>query len=115
MSKTPELLPCPFCGSEAVEIMTASDEEICHDTQQAVCRYCGAVGGIDHVGQGEEEAATMWNRRAQPKPEPLTLRQLQAEWRNGSPVYAQNMDNTKINRRSGVWCVMLVHGRRINK
>ena len=111
--KTPELLPCPFCGSVDVVMCPHLDDNLAETGLHYIhCNTCW----IDTASYSKKEhVVEKWNRRTQPKPEPLTLRQLQAEWRNGSPVYAQNMDNTKINRRSGVWCVMLVHGRRINK
>lgn len=71
-----KLKPCPFCGSEkAPEIFTLA-EIACHDEDEATevelshfavaCNYsrggCGcSTGGLLET---EEEAAEMWNRRA---------------------------------------------------
>ncbi len=58
-----KLLPCPFCGSEDVIYHDECDEEACGVTNIALCRGCGARGGLECVGQGWVGAAKMWNQR----------------------------------------------------
>ena len=50
-----KLLPCPFCGREAVFEIYEGDE------YQVKCSYCFAATWIE---ESKEEAAEEWNRRA---------------------------------------------------
>ena len=62
--KTPELLPCPFCGgSELLAIRYWGGYRV-------KCLRCGCESGYYST---EDKAMDAWNRRAQLKPEPLTL------------------------------------------
>lgn len=51
-----KLKPCPFCGSNKVEI-----ENITTDRVAAFCGYCGVVG--PHTSLGSAEAIKRWNMR----------------------------------------------------
>jgi len=53
----PSLLPCPFCGKPA-GICTAEDEKYV-----VACDWCWAEGAS---GYNAEQAASLWNRRAEP-------------------------------------------------
>ena len=68
-----KLRECPFCGGEAKWRYSKP----CGWIQ---CKKCGAtsvpVADSYEEADGKEEAATAWNRRAQPENEPLTLKQL---------------------------------------
>jgi Lar family restriction alleviation protein len=67
---TPALAPCPFCGSIGVELFDQAPDEWGYFYIR--CHKCQATGPrIDYdPKQGEEsarsEAATTWNRRAEP-------------------------------------------------
>lgn len=55
------LLPCPFCGSAAPELVDASRA---HDAGEyvVVCYACGADGGYHR--DTRDEAVAVWNTRA---------------------------------------------------
>ena len=57
MSKTPELLPCPFCAGEAN--MHRPIERV--PNIQVACRNCGA--GFYRTLTNETEIAELWNTR----------------------------------------------------
>ena len=52
-----KLLPCPFCGREAVFEIYEGDE----DEYQVKCPYCFAATWIE---ESQEVAAEEWNGRA---------------------------------------------------
>ena len=61
--ETPELKPCPFCGSENVMVDHAgSKTPYCW----AYCADCGACG---ETMMDAEDAAAKWNTRAEVKAE----------------------------------------------
>lgn len=61
--ETPELKPCPFCGSETVIIdQDGRDDPLCW----ALCDECGSCGAIE---RGISDAAKAWNARAEVKAE----------------------------------------------
>lgn len=60
--KTPELLPCPFCGGTATTTFI-------RDGRQAFCRKCRAMGtptyhGPTGIESTDARAIAAWNRRA---------------------------------------------------
>ena len=58
-----ELLPCPFCGGEDVEIDHASTYDVHHpDVYEVHCPDCGGRSG---EGWTEDEAIAAWNTRAE--------------------------------------------------
>lgn len=64
-SKT-ELLPCPFCGKEAVYITGGGSPEVWASCDSEDCDVC------PHVAAATMDAArTMWNRRSPPTAEGL--------------------------------------------
>ncbi len=54
MSETPELLPCPFCGSKDLDYS---------DIDYVECVCCGTFGPDSSK---EEKSIDLWNRRATP-------------------------------------------------
>lgn len=52
-----ELKPCPFCGSDDLEIY----HEVVGCHYYVTCRDCGSSGAIYYT---PEQAAHAWNRRA---------------------------------------------------
>lgn len=61
-----DLLPCPFCEGEA----SLGEDECVHDVVFAFCTRCAAQGPFD-PDKDLEEAALLWNKRAQtPSGEP---------------------------------------------
>jgi hypothetical protein len=85
---TENLLPCPFCNGEA-EIVggpenwapTFYDPDSGGDPIAVVCKTCAC--GL-HFFDGYAEAASAWNRRAQPENKPLTCEgcESQGEYEN---------------------------------
>ena len=73
---SPELLPCPFCGSKPNPISRdgGSDERNGYNFTVRISCQCGASirteshrgpqGWCDDKGQAEREAIAAWNRRA---------------------------------------------------
>jgi Lar family restriction alleviation protein len=63
MSK--QLLPCPFCGSDDVELSTGYQGESCEENAR---RYveCIKCAASTEFGRTDEEAIAAWNRRSQP-------------------------------------------------
>lgn len=72
-----ELKPCPFCGGEAIGFEWSDDEEIEEGEPHRYDAYCAVkVNHKDNcvlevgefycwVASSEEEAAVLWNRRAE--------------------------------------------------
>ena len=63
-----KLLPCPFCGGEAIVVKT----ERCG--RYVGCWDCGGRTEefeTDYAGSAHDKAIAAWNRRAQPDNEPL--------------------------------------------
>lgn len=56
--KTPELIPCPFCGGDDVEIQNSFA-----GSKKPVCMDCGASL---HPSRSEEAAIHEWNTRVYP-------------------------------------------------
>lgn len=64
-----KLLPCPFCGGEAIVVKT----ERCG--RYVGCWDCGGRTEefeTDYAGSAHDKAIAAWNRRAKPENEPLT-------------------------------------------
>lgn len=58
-----ELLPCPFCGGEDLEIDHAQTYDVYHpDVYEVHCVECGGRGG---EGWTEAESIEAWNTRAE--------------------------------------------------
>jgi len=83
------LLPCPFCGGEAIVVKTES------------CgRYIGCwdCGGrtekfeTDYAGSAHDKAISAWNRRAEPENNPLTLEELRQM--DGEPVWVDTINRS---------------------
>ena len=55
-----ELLSCPFCGSDVVEL---TDDE-----SKTRCEHCGAEGPKFHLFNGKKRIKA-WNTRNKPSPE----------------------------------------------
>lgn len=56
--ETPNLKPCPFCGSDKVSVHYDEDD----DTYSVYCSECGASGAL---GDTEAAAIKVWNERAE--------------------------------------------------
>ena len=69
--KEVELLPCPFCGGEDLEIKTDNAMHMKYGRIGAVvmCNTCRAQGGIEEIEGYENEAKmgaiNLWNRRSE--------------------------------------------------
>lgn len=65
-----ELLPCPFCGGEDLEVMTNNEMNKRYGGIRAVvmCNTCRAQGAIAETKGFESEAKigaiNLWNRRS---------------------------------------------------
>jgi Lar family restriction alleviation protein len=61
-----ELKACPFCGSRDVKVVPLDEETFVVD-----CQGCNATGGYygGDDSTGPEEAAELWNARAEDKHE----------------------------------------------
>ncbi len=68
--KTPKVLPCPFCGSKGVAIAPEGRRLAFATCESDECAV--VTKGYSTI----EEASAAWNRRAVPKPEPLTQEQV---------------------------------------
>lgn len=85
-----ELRECPFCGGEAIGFEWSDDEEIEEGEPHRYDAYCAVkVNHKDNcvlevgefycwVAPSEEEAAVLWNRRAE-----LTCRLTNSRWDDG--------------------------------
>lgn len=80
-SEAPELLPCPFCGSEAAYAFHHNENESGWENDIDHWVYCGGSDCLASVGMGEtkKEVFEIWNTRAAPKVEPLVGAIKQAE------------------------------------
>ena len=56
-----KLIPCPFCGSEDVEINSVTIGE--RESSYIFCNSCGAYVEFDYSNHGWEETIELWNRR----------------------------------------------------
>lgn len=61
MTKTPELLPCPFCGGKAVMVRAIPRVP----NIEVFCKKC--KGGFQKSLTNEFEIAKLWNKRAYPQ------------------------------------------------
>lgn len=61
MTKTPELLPCPFCGGKAVMVRAIPRVP----NIEVFCKKC--KGGFQKSLTNEHEIAKLWNTRVYPK------------------------------------------------
>ena len=65
-----ELLPCPFCGVEDLQVKTDNEMHMKYGSIRAVvmCNTCRAQGGIAEIEGFENEAKIgaiyLWNRRS---------------------------------------------------
>ena len=65
-----ELLPCPFCGGEDLEVMTNNEMNKRYGGIRAVvmCNTCRAQGGIAETewygSKAKTGAIKLWNRRS---------------------------------------------------
>ena len=57
-----KLRPCPFCGSEDVEINSVTIGE--RESSYIFCNGCGAYVEFEFSDHGWEETIELWNRRA---------------------------------------------------
>lgn len=94
------LLPCPFCGGEAVAFKDNYDKCgvycSCCNMILGVALECGTElkDGWRAEFETPEEAISAWNRRAQPSEKPLTLDELRGM--DGEPVYVIRVSGAKI-------------------
>lgn len=61
---SPDLLPCPFCGGEAVMVDAEIDGRVHYIAKCATC-----YSTTDIMQMSKSKAAEAWNRRAEPEPE----------------------------------------------
>lgn len=70
MTDTPELIPCPFCGSEA-KYCADADPEYVHDCHYITCPNCKLFANFDVIGETLEESmdldARAWSTRTAPE------------------------------------------------
>lgn len=68
MSDKTELLPCPFCGSDDIEVHMDEHELLGGWFGTAKCGSCDAVGSIPEIGETEDKAfllaVSAWNERS---------------------------------------------------
>ena len=67
-----KLLPCPFCGGEAMMVKT---QKCGRYVMCLTCEVQTVEYETDYIGSAYGKAIAAWNHRAQPA-EPLTLEQL---------------------------------------
>ena len=89
------LLPCPFCEGEA-RVMLEEEDSPDDCFHNIYCTVCGAQFWV----KSKTEAIAVWNRRAQPENNPLTLDSIcesLEEYRIGKTVshftYARDCEN----------------------
>jgi len=64
---TEKLKPCPFCGSEDVELVSFGAKTVSY---QVKCNTCEAYGPLFYNGnEAASRAALFWNTRPSPKSE----------------------------------------------
>ena len=61
MTKTTEMRPCPFCGSDEVDV---GEHMFNRRVKSVGCGECGAEGPCSTK---KEEAIRMWNQRTGPE------------------------------------------------
>ena len=98
-----ELLPCPFCGADAItvgpwEIGTSDIFETCIE-----CEYCAFhVSGSSAIKSAAlSEVVAKWNRRAPAVPQkrtPLTDEQIDALWGGENVSVPQRVNRRGISR-----------------
>ena len=81
------LLPCPFCEGEA-RVMLEEEDSPDDCFHNIYCTVCGAQFWV----KSKTEAIAVWNRRAQPENNPLTLDKLREM--DGEPVWIVTLDGT---------------------
>lgn len=66
-----ELLPCPFCGGEDLEVKTDNEMHMDRGARAVVmCNTCRAQGAIAEIewyereAKAKTEAIKLWNRRS---------------------------------------------------
>ena len=62
-NRTTELLPCPFCGGEAV--LLEPDESSTFYRVGCNCAHCIGANAVWHAQTSEAEAIAAWNARAE--------------------------------------------------
>lgn len=80
MNTTDNLLPCPFCGAEAVIDVEYNGIDVTYGIH---CPNCHCAN-IETGTYKKQEAIAAWNRRYEPPNEPLTLDELKQM--DGEPV-----------------------------
>ena len=83
---TYKLLPCPFCGGEAIPCSAGN-----HFATEKFFVSCGVCGvETPRIARTRKEAIAAWNSRAEPESKPLTLDEMNAL--NHAPIYILHMD-----------------------
>ncbi len=103
MSNT--LLPCPFCGGEAIPCSTGN-----HFATEKFFVSCGVCGvETPRIARTRKEAIAAWNHRTQPENEPLTLDELRQM--DGEPVWVVVLED--VGRNPPYWAIVdTANGRR---
>lgn len=81
MDGKPDLLPCPFCGSDA-ELKTYRDN-LRGDAFAVMCKKTDCPGRTYRKRATIKEAAAAWNRRAEPENRVLTLEEVKTHCEGG--------------------------------
>ena len=76
MENMADLRPCPFCGGHGANIKKL----LVGDVYYVACVVCHATS---HAFDKPENAATAWNRRAEPENRVLTLEEVNAHCEGG--------------------------------
>lgn len=66
-----ELLPCPFCGGEAVTSTYVTESLFSHDQVEYLSVGCSGDCDIVMSGEQQDEVRAAWNRRDPPKDNPV--------------------------------------------